>query len=753
MSDKGEVKIARDELRRVLGPRYYVEENPLGMGGAGIAFKIRDTASSVVRVAKILRPSAGALRDEFYEEAKKLSPLRHPNLIIVFEQSRRVDLPYFVMQFVGGSNLDKAIVKMAKRSKRGEWVGAMRRIFLQLADVLAYLHSQKPHALLHLDIKPENIILTQDYRKKPVPILLDLGISRFEVGSEVSEKETLAFGTFMMWPKKYIHKIKKLTHPGRTLFRIDRGLLNVDLDLHLLGKTIDMVLKAALDSGSTDRTGWEAAAKSDFDFLRETALGLDIDQGDVGGFRTAIELRDALQRLEFRGSRTRYSFDLGWVRLPGRTVLNFGRQARNLTDWPKFQRLRGIGQLGFVSLVFPGATHTRFEHSLGVFENTITILDQIAGPSGDYRFRSLVSDDELVATALIGLFHDIGHYPFAHQFRLKGEIPVHEERTLEVLRSDEARALIKSTFNADVYKTTILLMENVYALLRPTLATKKSACPDHFSVLRSVVSGTIDADKLDYVSRDALHAGVPYGAVVDRERFLASLRIWWDRDDHPHLLLSEKGRVCAEALVFARYLMTSEVYWNHAVRAYAAMLSAAIDKFSLDEVHPHLWDTDMAFLLWLSQDKRTAWLQELIESRTPYRRAFVHQMLGGEEGATETDRLLFGLLEDAAGGREDLLSGIRKTVSAALNFSGARPHEIVVDVPKGVTTVGGVQVLAEGHEHPGSVGPIFDAIGKNFDGFARKARIFVHPRLMGNRPVAASTLAVRQALLNELGLS
>jgi HD superfamily phosphohydrolase len=753
MSEMSEIKTAREELRKALGSRYKIEEKPLGMGGAGIAFRVRDTASSVLRVAKILRPTATALRDEFYDEARKLSPLHHPNLIAVFEQSPKVDLPYFVMQFVSGSNLDKAVCKIAQRSKRGEWVGAMRRIFFQLADVLAYLHSQKPHALLHLDIKPENVILTQDYRRQPAPILLDLGISRFETGAEASAKETLAFGTFIMWPKKYIDKVKRLTHQGRTLFRIDRSLLNAELDLHLLGKTMEMIFKEAIEKDASDRAGWEASAKSDIDFLRETALRLDIDGSGLGGFRTAIELRDSLQRLEFRGSRTRHSFDLGWVRLPGRTVLNFGRQARNLTDWPKFQRLRGIGQLGFVSLVFPGATHTRFEHSLGVFENTITMLDQVAGPSGDERFRSLVSDEELIATAIVGLFHDVGHYPFAHQFRLQGEIPVHEERTLEVLRSDEARALIRSTFNADVYKAVLLLMGSVYALLKPTLSTRKSLYPDYFSVLRSVVSGTIDADKLDYVSRDALHAGVPYGAVVDRERFLASLRVWWDRDDHPHLLLSEKGRVCAEALVFARYLMTSEVYWNHAVRAYAAMLSAAIDKFPLEEVQPHLWDTDMAFLQWLSRDKRTNWLQDLIDRRTPYRRAFVHQILGGEEGSSETDRRLFDLLEEAASGRLDLLTGIRKTVASTLKIASAKQHEIVLDLPKGVTTIGGIQVLPEGHKHPGSVGPIFDAIGENFNGFGRKARIFVHPKLMGNRSVADSTLAVRKALVSDLGLA
>ena len=454
MSDAAEVRSVREELQRALQPRYKVEKK-LGLGGAGIAYMIRATASPVIRVAKVMRPAARRipqLKREFLNEARKLSLLHHPNLVTAFEQSQSTDdPPYFVMDFVRGRHLDKAIVTLVRKSERGDWVYAVRSIFAQLADVLAYLHSQKPHALLHLDIKPANIILTYNHRRKPIPVLLDLGVSRFEALPSGSSKKTAAIGTFEMWPAKYIHAVKRLTNHGRTLFWIERQLINTDLDLHLLGKTLQKVITAALGA-SVDSTDWRASAKADLGFLQDTASSLDIDRGSPARFTTAIELCEALQRLDLQASRTRSHFDLGWVRLPGRTVLNFGREARRLTDWSKFQRLRGIQQLGFVSLVFPGATHSRFEHSLGVFENSLAMLDQITGPSGDYRFRSSVPDEDLVATALVALFHDVGHYPFAHQFRVRGTIPVHEERTLDVLNSDDAMRLITNTFSKDVYR-------------------------------------------------------------------------------------------------------------------------------------------------------------------------------------------------------------------------------------------------------------------------------------------------------------
>lgn len=354
---------------------------------------------------------------------------------------------------------------------------------------------------------------------------------------------------------------------------------------------------------------------------------------------------------------------------------------------------------------------------------------------------------------MVALLHDIGHYPFAHQFRISGEFPRHEDRTYAILESGELEERISRQFNRDVYHAMLGVMRSVNASENPEGKTDGDPDPPHYNVLRAIVSSSIDVDKLDYVNRDSWHCGVPYGQIVDRARFLSSLRIWWDVEGSPKLLLSDKGRVCAEALVFARYLMTSEVYWNHAVRSYAAMLSSAIDRFTVTEINEHLWDTDHDFLRWLSEDGKGQWFTDLVQSRTPYRRAFVHQRLGGGQTDDEIDTKLFELLELAAAGKKEVLSRIKKAVIDTLGIRRAKRHEIVLDIPQGMTRISGVKVLAEGHEEPGRAGPIFDAIGTNFDGFARKARIFVHPRFMVKRSVAESTGAVRRALVKEFKLT
>ena len=116
------------------------------------------------------------------------------------------------------------------------------------------------------------------------------------------------------------------------------------------------------------------------------------------------------------------------------------------------------------------------------------------------------------------------------------------------------------------------------------------------------------------------------------------------------------------------------------------------------------------------------------------------------------DAQLFEYLEAAATGNSKYLDRILRVTKAVLRITTSEPHKVVLDVPAGMTRIRGVKVLPEGHEEPGDPGPIYAAIGKNFDGLARKARIFVHPDIFQGRSVAHSTSLVRSALMKEFRL-
>jgi HD superfamily phosphohydrolase len=247
----------------------------------------------------------------------------------------------------------------------------------------------------------------------------------------------------------------------------------------------------------------------------------------------------------------------GRVRIPPGVDVPLTGRVRKLVDSAPFRRLAQISQLGLVRLVYPAANHTRLEHSLGVFLAAIEYLDRLAA---DERFAAAIDakDAELLLAA--ALLHDIGHWPFGHPIEDLGlpSLPKHEELALRDINSNEIADTLRNEWQLDPNDVANLVAGNVKS-------------PAH-KILASILSGPIDVDKIDYLSRDSLHAGVPYGRNFDRRRLIGSLCL---NEAGDALAITEKGKTAAEMMVFARYVMFSEVYWHHAVRSATAMLQRA----------------------------------------------------------------------------------------------------------------------------------------------------------------------------------
>ncbi len=244
------------------------------------------------------------------------------------------------------------------------------------------------------------------------------------------------------------------------------------------------------------------------------------------------------------------------VRIPMQQDVPFTPRVRALVDTAEFQRLRQITQLGLASRVYPGAVHTRFEHALGVFHNAIRYLWQLGK---DERFAETVSPHQAEVVLAAALLHDLGHWPFCHPIEDMGlpDLPPHEEFAAEFLSPQrELGRVLLNEWN--------IPPEEVLDILAPR--TDSPAV----RLMRSILSGPIDIDKLDYLERDSLHAGVPYGRNFDRNRLIQSLLVNAAGDG---LAISAKGKTAAELMVFARYVMFSEVYWHHAVRSATCMFA------------------------------------------------------------------------------------------------------------------------------------------------------------------------------------
>lgn len=254
------------------------------------------------------------------------------------------------------------------------------------------------------------------------------------------------------------------------------------------------------------------------------------------------------------------------VRIPHECDVPLTDRVRQLLDSRAMRRLARISQLGLVALVYPGATHSRLEHALGVYRNALLYLRRLAA---DERFQSLVPAEDAQALLVAALLHDVGHWPFCHAIEdlaLPG-VPRHEELAAQVLAAPELAESLHDDWG--------LTPQHVAGLL-----VRREGGDARQRLLQSMLSGPIDIDKMDYLVRDSLHAGVPYGRHFDQQRLIGALCLNAAGDG---LAIRDKGRTAAEMMVFARYVMFSEVYWHHAVRAATAMLQRAFFR-----LYPHL---------------------------------------------------------------------------------------------------------------------------------------------------------------------
>ena len=223
--------------------------------------------------------------------------------------------------------------------------------------------------------------------------------------------------------------------------------------------------------------------------------------------------------------------------------------ARRLVDASAFQRLRYVRQLGLAHLVYPGATHTRFEHALGAYHlagRTLALLEDRG------ELQRVAREDSVIVRAA-ALLHDIGHYPFSHALEEIGATH-HEDVARPLIIGGEIAHILREAFGADA-------PERIVALIRG-----RSDSP-----LQGLIAGSLDLDKVEYLKRDAFMCGVPYGE-IDADRLMDSLVVV---DDPASGRLTtgvhEKGLAALESLLFAKYQMYRNVYWHHAVRSATAM--------------------------------------------------------------------------------------------------------------------------------------------------------------------------------------
>lgn len=266
--------------------------------------------------------------------------------------------------------------------------------------------------------------------------------------------------------------------------------------------------------------------------------------------------------------------------------INFNEFELTIMDQSQFQRLRRIKQLGLINLIFPGANHTRFEHSIGTMYLASRLSEEL----------ELEKDDiELVRTS--ALLHDLGHGPFSHVSEGVLSFP-HEELTKYVIKNTSMRDVLEEKFNVNEI-VEIINGEGRYG---------------------PIVSGELDVDRMDYLLRDSHYTGVAYG-VIDYERLISNFKL------KKTLTLDLKGVQAAEGALVSRYFMYPSVYQHHTTRIVNSMfrriLKRLISEGTIDEKEIYKYDDTDIIALCRNSEGFIKDIMTRLDNRNFFKRAHV----------------------------------------------------------------------------------------------------------------------------------
>ncbi len=441
----------------------------------------------------------------------------------------------------------------------------------------------------------------------------------------------------------------------------------------------------------------------------------------------ASNSRDLLFIPEIAGLDARSSI----VRIPPELDVPLTPRVRRIIDTKAFRRLANTSQLGFVQLVYPGATHTRFEHSLGVYRLSLLLLKRLAH---DEKFAATVKVKEAETLILASLLHDVGHFPFCHLIEdLKTPGFKSHEKLADEYLFGELAPILREDWGIEPGDIGAILMKRSPERQNGETEDEYARRKKVFRLLASVLSGPIDVDKMDYLMRDSHAAGVPYGKNYDLDRLVGSICL--NRNGNG-VAISVKGKTAAELMVFARYVMFSEVYWHHAARAATVMFQRLFDCVASEtgvknifEKIKTLSDGKIQTFLWECCSGSSDESPKLSEARRLW------QGLFGEQRALFKRIRQFSAMEESslyrrvAGRPYPELRKISNLLAEELNIE---PGDVLIDAPpvdKEVEFKIDVYYPDENvYRSLSEVSPVVRALAQEqFDDYVKRVRVFAAP--------------------------
>lgn len=363
-----------------------------------------------------------------------------------------------------------------------------------------------------------------------------------------------------------------------------------------------------------------------------------------------------------------------------------------------FLRLYGIKQLGPTELVYPGATHSRASHSVGVYSLAHRMLRVLISRGAD----SWVTETGCNSFLAAALLHDLGHFPYTHSLK---ELPLedHESLTARMMLTEPLKSLIGKT-GADP--------EMAASIVNSSDADGETA------FFRALLSGVLDPDKLDYLNRDAYYCGVPYG-LQDTEFVLARIQ----PDRVRGITLSSDSVISVESVLFSKYLMYRSVYWHKQVRIATAMMKKALYAVLQDGLVSaetlYGMDDEGLYRLLGSIKHPDATVASGIRERKFYKILSEYPFCADDPGMRALEDL-----ESRRNTEIQLAEHLSRQTGLAVSAS-----DVLIDIPERISFESDLFITDEGTCFSDSSTVFNRKVVENFTSSLRKVRVAVRPEL------------------------
>lgn len=607
-------------------------------GGSGLVFEVYDSGdeTSTSYAMKIVRHRLYESQGLHNDAARNLSPvsdvelkalriLKHPNLVLLNDaisndrgvvaictsfvpDPKPIDLYlHDVLQSDPSAHglhafsperLDRACAFLAQKAR-------------EIASTIRYMHDQQ---VFHFHIKPANVLISSQRHV----VLTDMGACVHASDIPVATPLRVHFTWTYAHPDltNLIRDQKGISGGG---VRVSAQLPSHDrlarFDLFAFGRTLQetlaileiefrerahacygfrflhMIACLLLDGenapGTSDGGGGASVLRDNHPFVQDVALNYPPELFAAHKITNATQLCEKLARFsrDFSWNASIPELDTwqpGQINIVVHSPAPFSERIASLFNHPAVRRLKLQPQLGWIREVFPGATHDRWSHSVGVFSALTAVYNALLADPEIPTFRILIERDDVLTAFVAAIIHDIGQTTFGHDFEEACEPSFrHEGITARLLDEtkwgkETLRKAIGTAFRGvDIDRVLAILKSPREGQAGDGTDDSAAKSPPVDGIAQDEVNGPIDADKLDYLMRDAVNCGVPYGLAIDARRFAQALTVAIRQDPlgRPRLELAyrAKGRAAVESLLLARYQMYNAVYWHHTFRCVQSM--------------------------------------------------------------------------------------------------------------------------------------------------------------------------------------